>query len=81
MEEDQLWLKVVDECIANGILVCSPGRLRGQEAEKGIREPRSSLLVVLSAGLTKKEIERSANVIRSAIAAVLKAHRKRSILS
>jgi serine palmitoyltransferase len=69
-----LWLDVVDECLANGVLVA---RLRPmpQILGAGAREvgwqPTPALKVCVTTGLSKKELEKAGTVIRHAITKVM----------
>ena len=65
--EDRLLQEVAEECLAAGVLVTRAKRLRGQEAN----EPRASLKVVGTSGLTRKESEKAASVVKAACAKVL----------
>jgi serine palmitoyltransferase len=65
--EERLLQEVVDECVAQGVLVTRAKRLRGQE----LVEARPSIRIAVTAALTKKECEKAATVIRAACAKVI----------
>lgn len=65
--EERLLQEIVDECLAQGVWVTRARRLRGQE----MVEARPSIRLAMTSALTKKEVEKAANVIRSAITKVL----------
>ncbi|KZO99097.1 serine palmitoyltransferase [Calocera viscosa TUFC12733] len=65
--EERLLQDVVDEALAQGVLISRVKRLRGQEAS----EPRPSIKLAVSAGLTRKEVEKAAGIIRAALLKVL----------
>ncbi|KZT54486.1 serine palmitoyltransferase [Calocera cornea HHB12733] len=65
--EERLLQDVVDEALAQGVLISRVKRLRGQEAA----EPRPSIKLAVTAGLTRKEVEKAAGVIRAALLKVL----------
>lgn len=62
-EEEDLLQEIVDEALANGVLVTRARRLRGQE----IFDPEPSLKVSLSGRPSRKEMERAGKVLRDAI--------------
>jgi 7-keto-8-aminopelargonate synthetase-like enzyme len=69
-----LWLDVVDECLANGVLVA---RLRpmpqilGAASREAGWQPTPALKVCVTTGLSKKEIEKAGTIIRHAITKVM----------
>jgi len=65
--EERLLQDVVDEALAQGVLLTRVKRLRGQEAA----EPRPSIKIAVSAGLSRKEMEKAAGVLRAALVKVL----------
>lgn len=65
--QERLLQDVVDEALLNGVLLTRTRRLRGQETF----EARPSLKICVCASLTKKEIEKSAGVVKSALIKVL----------
>ncbi|EJU01455.1 serine palmitoyltransferase [Dacryopinax primogenitus] len=65
--EERLLQDVVDEALAQGVLISRVKRLRGQEA----LEPRPSIKIAVTAGLSRKETEKAAGVIRAALLKVL----------
>jgi serine palmitoyltransferase len=69
--EDQQFLlqDVVDECLANGILISRLKMLHDNVQPKQIVPP--ALKVCVTTGLTKKEIEKAGTIIRHAITKVM----------
>ncbi|KAG8857066.1 serine palmitoyltransferase component [Tulasnella sp. 330] len=65
--EDKVLQEVVDEALAQGVMITRAKRLRGQES----LEPRASIKVVATAALTKKESEKAAGVVKAALTKVL----------
>ena len=65
--EEKLLQEVVDECLAQGVLVTRAKRLRGQETF----EPRPSLKICASAALSKKGTEKAVGVLRNVLIKVL----------
>ncbi|KAF2864170.1 serine palmitoyl CoA transferase subunit LcbA [Piedraia hortae CBS 480.64] len=74
-EEENLLNDVVEECLANGVLVT---RLKAMPPALGVADkdlvrewqPRPAIKVCVSVALTKREIERAGTVIRHAVTAV-----------
>ncbi|KAB5587923.1 Serine C-palmitoyltransferase [Ceratobasidium theobromae] len=64
--EEATLQQIVDECLAQGVLVSRARRLRGQE---GV-EPRPCMRVVCSAALGRKDVERAAGIVKGAIGKV-----------
>ncbi|KAG8893594.1 serine palmitoyltransferase component, partial [Tulasnella sp. 403] len=69
--EDRIMQEIVDEALAQGVLITRAQRLRGQES----LEPKASIKVVATSALTKKECEKAASTIKSAIVKVLNRRR------
>ncbi|KAL1630950.1 serine palmitoyltransferase component [Neofusicoccum ribis] len=73
-QEDQefLFQEVVDECLSNGVLIT---RLKAMPAAVGSNDkpwvPQPALKVCVTAGLSKKEIEKAGVVIRHAITKIM----------
>lgn len=65
--EERLLQEVVDECLAQGVLVTRAKRLRGQE----MVEARPSVRIAVTAALSRKECERAAQVVKAACVKVL----------
>lgn len=59
-DQERLLQEIVDECIVNGVLVNRTKKVWKQESVEG----SPSLRISMSAGLTKKEVEKAANVIK-----------------
>ena len=65
--EERLLQAVVEEALSQGVMITRAKRLRGQE----MLEPRPSIRLAITAGLTKKECEKCANVVKAALIKVL----------
>ncbi|KAF9484302.1 serine palmitoyltransferase [Pholiota conissans] len=65
--EERLLQEVVEEALAQGVLVTRAKRLRGQE----MVEPRPSIRLALTTALTKKETEKAVNVLKTVLVKVL----------
>jgi len=65
--EERLLQDVVEETLAQGVIVTRAKRLRGQE----IVEPRPSIRLALTSALTKKETEKAVSVLKTALVKVL----------
>lgn len=65
--EERLCQEVVDECMAQGVWINRAKRLRGQEW----LECRPSVKICVTAGLSRKECEKAAGVIKAAVVKVL----------
>ena len=65
-EEEAMLQEIVDEALANGLLITRARRLRGQE----VFDPEPSLKVCVSAMFTRKEMEKAGKVLRDAIVKV-----------
>ncbi|KAJ9118071.1 hypothetical protein QFC24_006343 [Naganishia onofrii] len=61
-QEEKLLQDVVDEALAQGVLITRAARLRGQE-----NEMTPTLKIMVSAAFTKKEMEKASSVLKSAI--------------
>jgi len=69
--EERVLQEIVEETLVQGVLVTRAHRLRGQE----LVEPRASIKVVATAALTKKEAEKAAGILKTAILKVLSKRR------
>ena len=69
--EERLLQEVVEDCLAQGVIVTRAKRLKGQE----ISEARPSIRLALTAALTKKETEKAVGVLKSALVKVLSKRR------
>lgn len=58
---------MVDETLAQGVMITRAKRLRGQE----LIEPRPSIRLAMTSALTKKETEKAVNVVKTALVKVL----------
>ncbi|KAG6900904.1 hypothetical protein C0993_004341 [Termitomyces sp. T159_Od127] len=65
--EERLLQDVVDEALAQGVMITRARRLRGQETV----EARPSVRLALTSALTKKETEKAVNVVKNALVKVL----------
>lgn len=65
--EDRLLQEVVEECLAQGVLVTRARRPHAHE----LLVPRPSIKVAVSAALTRKECEKAATVLKVALGKVL----------
>lgn len=65
--EERLLQEVVEECLAQSVLVTRGKRLKTQE----IVEPRPSIRLALSSALTKKETEKAVTVLRNTLVKIL----------
>ena len=65
--EERLLQEVVEEALAQGVLLTRPKRLRTQE----VNPPKPSIRLAISSALTKKECEKAATVLKSALVKVL----------
>jgi len=65
--EDKLLQDVVDECLAQGVMVTRAKNLRGQE----LSETRPSIRLAVTSALGKKDCEKAANVIKAACTKII----------
>lgn len=65
--EERLLQEVVEETLAQGVLVTRAKRLRGQE----MVETRPSIRLALTSALTRKETEKAVGVLKTALVKVL----------
>ncbi|KAG6855084.1 hypothetical protein C0991_006013 [Blastosporella zonata] len=65
--EERILQDVVEEALAQGVMITKAKRLRGQETI----EPRPSIRLALTSALTKKETEKAVTVVKSALIKVL----------
>lgn len=70
--EERVLQEVVEEALAQGVLITRAKRLRGQE----VVEPRPAIKLAISAALSKKDIEKAAMAIKSSFAKVLSRKKK-----
>lgn len=64
--EEAALQQIVDECLAQGVMITRARRLRGQESV----EPRPSVHIVCSAALGRKDVERAAGIIKGVVVKV-----------
>jgi serine palmitoyltransferase len=65
--EEHVLQQIVEECLAQGVMICRARRLRGQEAV----EPRPSVRVVCSAALGRKDVEKAAGIVKGVVSKVV----------
>ena len=65
--EEKLLQDVVDEALAQGVMLTRAKRLRGQE----LIEARPSIRLAISAALSRKDCEKAAGVIKAAFVKVI----------
>ncbi|EAU83793.1 serine C-palmitoyltransferase [Coprinopsis cinerea okayama7 len=65
--EERMLQEVVEDALAQGVMITRAKRLRGQEWN----EPRPSIRLALTAGLTRKETEKAVNVVKAALVKVV----------
>ncbi|GLB39604.1 putative aminotransferase class I and II [Lyophyllum shimeji] len=65
--EERLLQDVVEEALAQGVMITKAKRLRGQETV----EARPSIRLAMSSALTKKETEKAVTVVKNALVKVL----------
>lgn len=65
--EEKLLQDVVEEALAQGVMITKAKRLRGQEAI----DPRPSIRLAMTSALTKKETEKAVMVVKSSFVKVL----------
>lgn len=65
--EERLLQAVVEDALSQGIMITRAKHLRGQE----MLEPRPSIRLAITAGLTRKECEKCATVVKASLIKVL----------
>jgi serine palmitoyltransferase len=65
--EEQLLQEVVDECLAQGVMVTRAKRIRGQEPI----ETKPSIRLAITSALTKKETEKAVGVLKAVLVKIL----------
>ena len=65
--EERLLQEVVEETLAQGVIVTRAKRLKGQE----MMETRPSIRLAMTSALTKKETEKAVGVLKAALVKVL----------
>lgn len=65
--EEQILQEVVEDALAQGVLITKAKRLRGQE----LVDPRPSIRLALTSALSKKDTEKAVGVVRSSLIKVL----------
>ncbi|KAI0342460.1 serine palmitoyltransferase [Trametopsis cervina] len=65
--EEQILQDIVDEALAQGVMVTRAKRLKGQE----LTQVRPSVRLALTAALSKKDCEKAANVVKAAFIKVV----------
>jgi len=69
--EEKLLQEVVEEALAQGVMISKAKRLRGQE----INEPRPSIRLALTSAMSRKETEKAVSVVKAALVKVV-GHRR-----
>ena len=69
--EEKLLQEVVEEALAQGVMISKAKRLRGQE----INEPRPSIRLALTSAMSRKETEKTVSVVKAALVKVV-GHRR-----
>lgn len=70
--EEKILQDVVDEALAQGVMVTRAKRLRGQE----LTEVRPSIRLAVTSALSKKDCEKAASVVKAAFIKVVGRHRR-----
>jgi len=70
--EERLLQEVVEEALAQGVMITKAKRLRGGME---ISEARPSIRLAMTSALTKKETEKAVNVVKAALVKVLSKRR------
>ncbi|CAL1710026.1 unnamed protein product [Somion occarium] len=70
--EEKLLQDVVEEALAQGVLITRAKRLRGQE----LNDIRPSIRLAISAALNKKDCEKAANVVKAAFVKIVGRQRR-----
>jgi len=65
--EERILQDIVDDAMANGVLITRAKHLRGQE----MIESRPTIRIAVTSALTKKEVEKAAGVVRSSVTRIL----------
>lgn len=65
--EEKTLQDIVDDVLANGVMVTRAKRLRGQE----VVESRPTVRIAVTAALTRKEVEKAAGVVKASVGKVL----------
>lgn len=66
-EEERLLQQIVEEALAQGVMLTRAKRLHGLEHV----EPRPSIRLAVTAALTRKDCEKAAGIIKAALVKVL----------
>ena len=67
LAEEKLLQEVVEECLAQGVLVTRAKRLRGQE----MVEAKPSIRIAVTSALGRKEVEKAAGILKASLGKVL----------
>jgi serine palmitoyltransferase len=65
--EERILQDIVDDSIANGVLLTRAKHLRGQE----MVESRPTIRIAATAALTRKEVEKAAGVVKASVTRIL----------
>ena len=66
-DEERALQEVVEDALAQGVMISKAKRLRGQE----IVEPRPSIRLVLTAALSKKDTEKAVGIVKASLQKVI----------
>jgi serine palmitoyltransferase len=77
-DQESLLQDIVDECLYNGVLVTRQKRVWEQEMNLAGDIARPSIRICMSAALSRKEVEKAAQVVKAAIVKVLGKKRRRA---
>ncbi|KAI5281864.1 serine palmitoyltransferase component, partial [Ascosphaera aggregata] len=66
---------IIDECLANNVLITRVMPIRDMVPAKGAEEGPPALKICMTTGLTKKEVEKAGTLIRHAITKVFRARK------
>lgn len=69
--EERILQDIVDDSIANGVLITRAKHLRGQE----MIESRPTIRIAVTAALTKKEVEKAAGIVKASVTRILSKRR------
>ncbi|KAL1737824.1 hypothetical protein HDZ31DRAFT_51790 [Schizophyllum fasciatum] len=71
-DEERALQEVVEDALAQGVMISKAKRLRGQE----IVEPRPSIRLVLTAALSKKDTEKAVGIVKASLQKVISKRRQ-----
>ncbi|KAL1953466.1 hypothetical protein VTO42DRAFT_2780 [Malbranchea cinnamomea] len=74
-DQHQIINDIVDECLANGVLITRVKSVPDDSMPKQLQPPPPALKICLTIGLTRKEVEKTGTIIRHAITKVMRQRR------